>query len=364
MSEANHPSTNRGVERTTKNYLTALIDWCQITIKDVTPSIIADDILRIPSMLMRNDVRGGMKGYRALMCFDDIRVFEPSGGNLDNGYQILMTGQGCRNYEKFLETNEETWYDFLERVLQYNINFPRIDLAIDDRKTYFSISKLTTLAKNGLAVSRLKIGSDQGSFQLRSKKKLGDTLNFGSRSSELFMTFYEKNYEQAQKLGLSEDEIEPKWNRYELKFRQKKAVKIVHEIVARREVFSIALEVLNDSLRFVRKPKDSTDTNVRRYPVWEPWAWFMKDVATLHLTMEPKFKDYYERLEWLQIWIAPTLRVYYEIDKKRGTDVVQKLIDNAKMADKHIKMIDDYMNQLNVADLLEEKRNLLNKNSV
>lgn len=41
------PYTNRGVTRQ-KEDLTALIDWCQITVKGVDVFIIIEDILRIP----------------------------------------------------------------------------------------------------------------------------------------------------------------------------------------------------------------------------------------------------------------------------------------------------------------------------
>ncbi len=355
MSGANPPLTNRGVTMT-KEYLTALIDWCQITVKDVTPVTIAEEILRIPYQLMNNDLRGGMKGYKALMCFDDIRIFEPSGENEDNGYQILMTGQGCRNFEIFLNQSGETWFDFFERVLEYNVNFPRVDLAIDDRKTYFNILKLKMLAKKGLAVSKLRIGTGQDSFLLKNGDRKGDTINFGSRSSELFLTFYEKNYEQAEKLGLEEHEIEEKWNRYELKFRQKRAVNLVHELVKRREVFTIAMEVLNENIRFVKKPAGSTDKRKSRYPVWEPWAWFMQDVSKLNLCMKPQKKDYYDRLEWLRISCSPTLRVFYELDKIMETTVVWDLIRNAKLTDKHLQMIEDFKNQLNVGKILDERR--------
>jgi len=42
--------------------------------------------------------------------------------------------------------------------LSYGVNFPRIDLAIDDRKTYFKIAKLARLAREGLIVTRMRVG--------------------------------------------------------------------------------------------------------------------------------------------------------------------------------------------------------------
>lgn len=47
MKISEPPYTNRGVTRQ-KEDLTALIDWCQITVKGVDVFIIIEDILRIP----------------------------------------------------------------------------------------------------------------------------------------------------------------------------------------------------------------------------------------------------------------------------------------------------------------------------
>ena len=53
------PYTNRGVIRQ-KEELSALIDWCQITIKEVPLEAVIEDVLRIPLELMT--VTGYEKG--------------------------------------------------------------------------------------------------------------------------------------------------------------------------------------------------------------------------------------------------------------------------------------------------------------
>ena len=136
------PYTNRGVIRQ-KEELSALIDWCQITIKEVPLEAVIEDVLRIPMELMTvTGYEKGIAGHEVVAIFDNIKVLKPTGNAQYQGFQILMSGKGCRNYENFLQLNEETWFDFLNRVCQYHINFPRIDLAIDDRKPYLSIRNL------------------------------------------------------------------------------------------------------------------------------------------------------------------------------------------------------------------------------
>lgn len=364
------PLTNRGVERPSndlgivpcpdREHLSVMVDWCQLTVKGLSPKDIAERLLGIPHWLMSNDFRGGLKGgYHALMHFDDIRVYEPSGKNKDNGYQVVMAGKGCRNFEKFLEAHGETWYDFFKRALSYDVNIPRIDLAIDDRKTYFKISRIAKMAQEGLAVTRLRLGNVHSGFGLGGDKKYGDTVYFGSRSSEFHMCFYEKGYEQAEKLGLEEDKIDKSWNRYELRFRQKRAVSLARALADRRDVASVAMEVLNESIRFVQRPEGSKDKRARRYGLWEPWAWFMRDVGKLKLAMKPEMKDYYERLAWLEKYVMPTFKAYLKIDEIMGARTMEGLLERTHLDKKHLWMIETCVRQLQAEEeVFKEKEKI------
>jgi hypothetical protein len=89
-------------------------------------------------------------GHELVAGFDNIKILKPTGNIQYEGSQILMSGSGCRNYENFLKINKETWFDFLERTCGYNVNFPRIDIAIDDRKPYLHIPELIRLKNEGL----------------------------------------------------------------------------------------------------------------------------------------------------------------------------------------------------------------------
>ena len=199
-----------------------MIDWCQITVKDIDVFTIIEDILRIPLNLMELHYKGkGIAGHELIAGFDNIKILKPTGNAQYEGFQILMSGSGCRNYENFLTINQETWFDFLERVCRYNVNFPRLDLAIDDRKTYLSIPELIRLKNEGLISSQLQDISENRSDKLKEEElqENGKSLYMGSKSSDFRIVFYEKGYEQAEKYG---KELDTDWNRYELRFRQKK----------------------------------------------------------------------------------------------------------------------------------------------
>lgn len=333
--------TNRRVTRQ-KNSLTALIDWCQITVKDVDLFTVITDILKIPLSLMELQNKGkGIAGHELVAGFDNIKILKPTGKMQYNGFQILMSGSGCRNYENFLVINKETWFDFFARVCQYHVNFPRIDLAIDDHKPYLNIPELIRLTKQGLISSQLRNYSENASGELSESIPVhkGNTLYLGSSNSDFRIVFYEKGYEQAEKFG---KELDPNWNRYELRFRQERANKVVQELIARRDVAEIAMSVLNGKIRFLEQPENKSTSRKRLYPTYPPWELFMQDIEKIKLTIQPQKKTLDSIWNWLESSVAPSLKLFLKIGELDNCDYIQVLIEQAKMNDTQIKIYEDY----------------------
>ena len=333
--------TNRRVTRQ-KNSLTALIDWCQITVKDVDLFTVITDILKIPLSLMELQNKGkGIAGHELVAGFDNIKILKPTGKIQYNGFQILMSGSGCRNYENFLVINKETWFDFFARVCQYHVNFPRIDLAIDDHKPYLNIPELIRLTKQGLISSQLRNYSENASGELSESIPVhkGNTLYLGSSNSDFRIVFYEKGYEQVEKFG---KELDRNWNRYELRFRQERANKVAQELIARRDVAEIAMSVLNGKIRFLEQPENKSTSRKRLYPTYPPWELFMQDIEKIKLTIQPQKKTLNSIWNWLESSVAPSLKLFSKIGELDNYDYIQALIEQAKMNDTQIKIFEDY----------------------
>lgn len=333
--------TNRRVTRQ-KNRLTALIDWCQITVKDVDLFTIITDILKIPLSLMELQNKGkGIAGHELVAGFDNIKILKPTGKMQYNGFQILMSGSGCRNYENFLVINKETWFDFFARVCQYQVNFPRIDLAIDDHKPYLNIAELIRLTKQGLISSQLRNYSENASGELSESIPVhkGNTLYLGSSNSDFRIVFYEKGYEQVEKFG---KELDRNWNRYELRFRQERANKVAQELIARRDVAEIAMSVLKGKIRFLEQPENKSTSRKRLYPTYPPWKLFMQDIEKIKLTIQPQKKTLDSIWNWLESSVAPSLKLFSKIGELDNYDYIQALIEQAKMNDTQIKIYEDY----------------------
>ena len=319
------PYTNRGVIRQ-KEELSALIDWCQVTIKEVPLEAVIEDMLRIPLELMTvTGYEKGIAGHEVVAIFDNIKVLKPTGNAQYQGFQILMSGKGCRN-------NEETWFDFLNRVCQYHINVPRIDLAIDDRKPYLSIPDLIVRTKEGLLSTKLREIDFHDSGELKEEvfQSKGGSLYLGSSASNLRLVFYEKGYEQSKKYGI---ELDENWNRYELRFRQEMAVSVVQELLRYKDVARLAME----------KPTDSVTTRKRLYSTYRAWAELMKDIGKVKLTMQPQKKSLQKVWEWLEKYVAPSLKLFAEVGKIEQRDYIANLIANGEMNITQKQLYDDYI---------------------
>lgn len=327
-----------------------MIDWCQITVKGLDVFTIIEDILRIPLNLMELHCKGkAIAGHELVAGFDNIKILKPTGNIQYEGFQILMSGSGCRNYENFLKINKETWFDFLERACRYHVNFPRIDLAIDDRKPYLYIPELIRLKNEGLISSQMRDFKEHRSDRLKEDEieAKGKSLYIGSESSDFRVVFYEKGYEQHEKFG---KELDVNWNRYELRFRQKKAVRAVQELIEYRDVARVAMGVLKDKVRFLQKPADGRATRKRLYPTYQPWVDFLADVEKIKLTMNPEKKTLDKIWNWLTTAVSPSMKLFAELGKVENKDYMQMLIEGAEMNETQQRLYEDYIKTHRLAE--------------
>lgn len=181
---------------------------------------------------------------------------------------------------------------------------------------------------------------DSGELKEEVFQSKGGSLYLGSSVSELRIVFYEKGYEQNKKYGV---ELEENWNRYELRFRQKTAVSVVQELLKHQDVAGLAMEVLNSKIRFLENPTDSTTTRKRLYPTYGAWAELMENIGKVRLTIEPQKKTLEKVWEWLERYVAPSLKLFAEVGKIEQKDYIGNLIKNGKMNHTQKQLYNDYI---------------------
>lgn len=323
--------------------LIPMIDYVRVTFKTHDIDHILENVVHLRKEYM-TEKASGFYGYIGTFELDQIKVFY-SAPNDNRGILVEMSGKGCRQFESFLKCRKKTWFDFFQDCLENKGTFTRLDIAIDDKKTYFSIPEVLKKAQKGECVSKFRKSDFNGSFDLADGGLGGTTIYFGSKKSEVYLCFYEKNYEQSEKYNIPLEEI-GEWNRYELRLKNDRAQVAVKALIAQKNLTYIALKIINNYIRFV----DSTEKE-RRY--WETspfWEKFIGDVGKLSLYTKPEADFYRKSRNWLQNSCAPTMKMVLEADKHLGSTDLSDMIINAELSERQEKMLEVYLAE--VADMV------------
>lgn len=217
-----------------------------------------------------------------------------------------------------------------------------LPFAIDDRKPYFSIREAEQKINAKECVSKLHNWTfvDGGTT---AGEKTGCTVNLGSRESMCAMVFYEKNYEQSRKTGLSIDNFGA-WNRYEVRLRKEMATNCVKKLIERENICFIGLEIINQYIRLT--VTNETDKNRARWQTWQPWEQLIKGMGKLKLSMRPSPRTLEQKKQWVKDYVAPTLKMIQTADDHTGDEFLIRLIRETTLTPNQKKIVEDYLSVL------------------
>ena len=250
-------------------------------------------------------------------------------------------GQMCIRDRSYLLAQERSWYDFLMDCLVDGGVMKRLDLAINDKAGILDIPELTQKCDNEECVSVFRSYKSYASGELiksheQDKAGMGHTLYIGSLKSEVYFCIYEKAYEQYAKLGIPIEET-PVKNRFEIRLKNERAYYAVRDLLTYYDAERTAFSVINRYIRFVDK-----EDGVRRseWETNERWAWFIGENRTaLKLTTKPEPYTLERTLRWVARQVAPTLKMAKKIDRINGTNIIDSLVKDAKLTEKHEMII-------------------------
>lgn len=275
------PYSNTGGVDTIENGLIACVDWVQVTFKTFRNLQDACDILRLP--ISNFEIKEtGFFGYRQSAKFGSILIgwdpSSPSQGGL--GVHIAMSGQACREYEKFFDLNMN-WSEFFALAMNFPHNFTRLDIAIDDFKGYFTIKQLYRTAKAGcMTAQRVKLARYFENFNIEDGKTQGQTFYVGK--ADWMFRFYDKKVERSQ-AGYDLEDYLNCWNRYEIQLRGELATQAAH-ILAFEQYSLGAFAKGFFSAKIDFKIKSKTDSNKSRWQSKKWWLEFLGDCEKVHLS--------------------------------------------------------------------------------
>lgn len=321
--------------------LISMVDYIRVTFKTNDVDSILENVVHLNKDFMKQEFYG-FYGYVGMFQMDYIKVFY-SAPNDNRGICVEMSGQGCRQFEAFLNCRKKTWFDFFQDCLNNEGSFTRLDVAIDDRKTYFSIPELLKKAMNGECISRFRKSDYNGSFDLNEGLNGGTTIYFGSKKSEAYLCFYEKNYEQSEKYNIPLDEIGD-WNRYEIRLKNARAQEAIKALLKQQDLTHMALRIVSNYVRFVDR---NEEVNRESWKTSAFWSDFIGDIAKLSLYVKPSADFYLKSKNWLQSSCAPTMKMVLKADEILFSNQLSDMILNAELSEKQEKMLSVYLADIN-----------------
>lgn len=316
-----------------------LIDYCRIRFRTMDVVHVIEDVLRIKMKYMGEEDYG-FYGYSGQFYIGDIIVLVSA--EEEKGTLLELKGQGCRQFECYLQAQGRTWYEFFSACIAEKAVIKRLDLAINDRIGILNVSHLIEKCKNDECVSVFRSYKDYGSGELISsrednKKEMGKTLYIGSMKSDIYFCIYEKAYEQYVKSGIPIEENEIK-NRFEIRLKNERSEQAVLDLIRGQDGESTSFSIINNYVRFVDK-----DDRKRRsdWKLNEDWLWFIGENRNrLKLTTQAEPYEVRKTRNWIAHQVAASQKMLAEIDRINGTSFLSDTLERVKLSKKHQKIIE------------------------
>lgn len=241
---------------------------------------------------------GRVKYYRERYECNNISIAVPyEASESTQGYNVSMSGNGCRFYEAYIKQGEmidaaDIWRHFFSRLrsltdLGLAVNVSRIDVAIDDFSGSLNIERIVKAIEDDCVATRFQkkavFNGNCDMYLAQSavktsyfKRIRSSTVEFGSRQSRSFCRIYDKRAEQMQKHYNDKEEMKrlqdmPHWVRLEVEFKDENAIKIVNAYIEQKHFPHFFAGYLNNMLRFVTRD----DSNISRCSVARWWRDFI-----------------------------------------------------------------------------------------
>lgn len=213
---------------------------------------------------------------------------------------VNMSGQGCRLYEDLMGDGFD-WFVFIKSLIDLNVDFRRIDIAVDDYTDLINPNKLIKYYAAGKYAGSLR--SCEGHIFKR------EEFQAGADGGHFIVRVYNKALER----GYSEEELGHPWVRCEMQLRDKKATQFIDEWISSGDLCKIYCGHLLEGIRFLTKPNDLK--NSQRIPIAPFWKKFCHDAQRIPFIGVPGTKYNLSKLErYLKHQIASSVRTYIAVN--------------------------------------------------
>ncbi|MBL1231002.1 replication initiation factor domain-containing protein [Enterococcus sp. BWB1-3] len=337
--------------KTSRKKLSALIDWLTIIFEGTDAYTVIREYLALPIEIFEKDYRGiQYKEYDTRYTFGQLVLFSIEQQPDKQECYLTLSGEGCRQFEKHLERNHQTWELFFRNCFSYSdsvVRMTRIDVAIDDKNEvpFFTIKELYQKAEHELYKSISQTHSYTDSkFSLNDGAK---TLYIGAQKSRVRFRFYDKDKEQAIKKKLPMDNLNS-WKRTEIQLRDEYATQMCKQIAfSQKDLGKLIFGFLKENLTFY------TETG----ELFRPWERFIGSVEPLKLKATNELTTLYDTQNWLEtggiLAILKGFKLLEENNALGRLQSVEELLPQALFSRSFSQKLVTHVSMLNRVDLVK-----------
>ncbi|EJP19089.1 replication initiation factor [Streptococcus oralis SK304] len=322
------------------------VDYVKVTFKTQDYIEVIAKVLCLQNKPFLEEEKGG-SGYDTKYTFQNINLFI-SKKREDMGCMIELKGQACRQYEWYFENEQKSsWRDFFIRCFEYEraisqgegkfMNIPRLDIALDEKYNEngnFELGKLVDLWDSGLVESRLTMKQIEDNGQYGKAK----TIYFGSRQSAYHFCFYQKDIEQAKKLGLDIDLIHSSLkfkNRYEVRMCDDVALDFVRKSLNEKiDMARLAVWVINSKIKVFERLNGDKVLN-------REWYSLLGEVDRIGFSTSPVETGFFDKqYRWLNENVSGVTALIKKWENITGDNKLKKILFDGEISDKNWKKLE------------------------
>ncbi len=216
-------------------------------------------------------------GYTHRYYFNGISVSFVDGdmSHVGGFYLLDMSGQGCRTFETYGTGDFESLFKLVQREhgkskIEQDVRLTRLDVAFDDMTGIFDIDVICDKTRLAEFVSRIQ------RYEAIYGSK-GNSVNFGSKGSNVFIRIYDKARERGYTDGRH-------WVRCELQLRKENACGFVNKLPD-NSLSTLYCGVLKNYLSF--REVNEEDSNKRRWEESPWWTAFLNNARAISVADKP-----------------------------------------------------------------------------
>lgn len=293
-----------------KNNLIVGVDWLAFTIHG---NYTIEEIIEFMGFTLRDfqEMPNGANGYKRMKKHENISILYDGAENM--GIHVNITGSSIatllETYKESLSVStpfgkayemweETTLAHFCNEILKIG-HIARIDLAIDDYGAkYYTPSDILEKLSKGRIVSKWRTYQSNRENVIADNEKVGHTLYFGSKQSDIRLRIYDKKLERNKNLKPDDKNyIHEEWTRWELQLRGERADEIARKLSKEMLLGNVAIGVLSNYFRVIKLD----DINKSRCSSESKWQHFTDKVEKLRITVQKDPKTLNEEVKQFEI---------------------------------------------------------------